>query len=315
MVKNITIVTEAAESKKWFIDTITEKFDIQWNCIDLREVLSKDPSTSIGHKEDWQYEQTQQVVIAQDGFPHVIQEIIDMADYDHHFFIHCRTGYHRGSVTGKMVESQLNSLIDADGNRRFNAMLFMFHDCYNVKTFKTKYLNVVDWVGHPWEIEGEYNGLKDSLFGYRASMATGASARNWNFMNDNISAKYKRIGMTNAMFNPAPSFDMPSGSPSFVMPPPTHSPPMPSHIMPPRPPPPMPPRLTSVAKVMPPRPRPPQTPPAARAYAMAEWEGQLQEQSQDQSQEQSQDWDEKLPDWAWTPNRIDGAIAPCPPQV
>jgi hypothetical protein len=273
MVKNVTIVTGGVQDKDWFKDQM-DPGPYHWDYIDLRPLLVEDPSTSVGHEEDYCYEETQVAVIAQIGFPDVIKGLIDSVHHTEYVFLYCHNGYHRGSVTGKMLESQLNSLIDIDGNRIFNSICFMFHECHTNKEYKLKLSNVVDWLDNPWEIEGEYNGLKDSLFGYRSAMTTGASARNWNTMHDIINAEYTRIGKKTVTFNP---FVQTSASmSSFIMPPPPSTPPTPSHIMPPRPPPPV--VVHSKASSAKP-PEPPQ-PPSASDYEAQQhpfWQGEQQQ--------------------------------------
>ena len=267
MVKNVTIVTGGVETMQWFKEDM--KFcPHHFDYFDLRDLV-QDPSTSVGHllKSDWQYEETQVAVIAQPGFPDCIKGIIDSVHQSQYIFLYCYTGYQRGSVTGKMLESQLNSLIDIDGNRIFNSICFMFHECHTTKEYRLKLSNVVDWVDNPWEIEGEYNGLKDSLFGYRSAMTTGASARNWDVMHDIINAEYMRIGKKNVTFNPFVHTS--ASTSSFIMPPPPSTPPRPSHIMPPRPPPPVD-VQSNASSVKPPA---PPKPPSAAAY-----EAQQQEQ-------------------------------------
>jgi len=77
----MTIVTGGADTHKWFIDKIKSKFpDSAWTEIDLRGILHKDPATSIGHKQDWQFGLTQQVVIAQTEFANVIVEAVTIVD-------------------------------------------------------------------------------------------------------------------------------------------------------------------------------------------------------------------------------------------
>ena len=41
---------------------------------DVRKVLRKDLATSIGHKENGAYAQTQKVVVGQSGFPELVQD-------------------------------------------------------------------------------------------------------------------------------------------------------------------------------------------------------------------------------------------------
>jgi hypothetical protein len=286
MVKNITIVTGGLHHRDWFMREMATVHHDDFEVIDIRRLLQKDPSTSIGHKQDFVYEQTQVVVIGQDGFPDLIKGVIDTAarplHSSEHFFLHCRTGYHRASVTGKMLESQLNSLADADDNRLFNTICVQFHDCGTTKEYNSKLSNVVDWLDNPWEIESEYNGLKDSLFGYRASMTTGGSARNWNTMYDIIGADYVRIGKKTVTFNP--SLRTSASASSFIMPPPPSTPP-PSHAMPTPPPPPV--VLSCHAKAKPPQ---PPEPPSQAAY----------DEHDDRQWQREQHWQqhEQLPDWA-----------------
>jgi hypothetical protein len=287
MAKNITIVTGGVQDKDWFRKEMEKVYHDDFDVIDLREILVKDPGVSVGHKQDFEYERTQVVVVSQDGFPDLIKSVIDTANFNMaHFFMHCKTGWHRASVTGKMLESQLNSLVDADGNRLFNTICFTLHDCQTAKEYSTKLSNVVDWLDNPWVIESEYNGLKDSLFGYRMCMSTGPSARNWNNMYDIIGADYARIGKKKVTFTP--SVHTSASAPLFTMPPP---PSMPLPVRPPpRPPPPV---LNSTAKAGPSSAKPPR-PPEPPSQAAFEQHHARQQKQRDQHWQQ----EEQLPAWA-----------------
>ena len=107
-------------------------------------------------------------------------------------WMNCRTGYHRASVAGKVLESQLNSLVDGQGVRLYNTQLFMFHEVQGRKQFYNLIGDVSSWMMEPWPIEADYDGTKKSLFGYEAAMKKMGAARSWNKMNDIISQKHNR---------------------------------------------------------------------------------------------------------------------------
>ena len=194
MVRHITIVTGGVEQYKWFMEAIKSKFPNQeWHDIDLRAILKKDPATTIGHKEDWEWARTQQVVIAQTEFANVIVEAVTIVDgIADLVWMNCNTGYHRASVAGKVLESQLNSLVDGQGVRLYNTQLFMFHEVQGRKQFYNLIGDVSSWIMEPWPIEADYDGTKKSLFGYAAAIKKQGSARSWNRMNDLISQKHDR---------------------------------------------------------------------------------------------------------------------------
>ena len=193
MVKNITIVSGPAKDKEWILTEISKKVGVmQWHEVDLRTILKKDHSATIGHKEDYRVERTQQVVIGQEGFPELVNDCVKFADTVEHVWLNCNTGWHRASVTGKVLESQLNSLVDIDAERMYNTMHIMFHECTSSKMWHEKIGDVVAWLTAPWMIETEYNGTRRSLFGYAASMRKANSAHNWNVMFETISSCYRR---------------------------------------------------------------------------------------------------------------------------
>ena len=330
--KDITIITGSAECKPWFLNHIKVKFpDVNFVEFDLRGRLKKDPATSVGWKEDWQYDRTQTCVIGQEGFTETIGELVDTCENEANLWINCHTGYHRASVTGKVLESQLNSLVDDDGNRLYNAILFMTHACDGRKVYAEKFQDITDWISGPWDIESEFNGLKDSMFGYRTSMSKAAAARNWNSMYEAISAKHNRGAcVRNVLTRESwlPNSSVASSSAA-----------LPSHIMPPKPPPATK-GIVKTPKCGPPRrpaplpatpqhvpPAPPSPAQVLRSLPRAEWEKQMEEQEKrledqwpgvkkehdeadtehehDESNEESGDdqtwgkWDgENLPDWA-----------------
>ena len=330
MVKNITIVSGPAKDKEWILSEIAKKVgEIEWHQVDLREFLKKDHSTTIGHREDYRFERTQQVVIGQEGFPDLIVECVQEADTVEHVWLNCNTGWHRASVTGKVLESQLNSLVDKDADRKYNTMHIMFHECTSSKMWHEKIDDVVTWLTSPWPIETEYNGSRRSLFGYTASMRKGAAAHNWNVMFEAISSCYNRgdtrdsftemdsSGEHNSCYNQGDTRSMQRNEPSStransVRSSSASSAHAPSHTMPPKPP-------SAVVQMQQPHdcamggPCQPPTAPSSRAYAEQgrgdqAWEEHTSQHERDQSPESDEAYanrmsaeqyqGEQKPDWA-----------------
>ena len=64
----------------------------------------------------------------------------------------CTSGCHRADTIGRTVETALNSLVDARGERRFNAMLLATCSCKNDSDAESTVKFLKMWVREPWDI-------------------------------------------------------------------------------------------------------------------------------------------------------------------
>ena len=131
------------------------------NMIDVRSWLQKDPASDpTVHGVDGDHASTQQVVFSNNAVVEVIKEVswsvlrqlIRISDAIGAetmescpnvwrtpsigacaTAIYCTAGCHRSSVVGKAVESMLNSIVNPDGTRVFEAQVFALSPAKNVK--------------------------------------------------------------------------------------------------------------------------------------------------------------------------------------
>ena len=112
-----------------FMSKVEERDD--WFVLNVRTWLTRDPRSSVGKGEDGATEQTQKMVIGQEGFIALVLfcfNIVTGADSTagtfHNLALYCTRGDHRSNVVCRMLESLLNSIVDFEGDRKFNANHF-----------------------------------------------------------------------------------------------------------------------------------------------------------------------------------------------
>ena len=187
-IAGITVVTGGADDVEAFYDHLVEAGEDhrEWVYKDLREDLPKDPSLSVGHREDGTYAQTQRVVITQSGFMALLLWLVNLAfgigSVGGHcytkFFLHCRTGCHRASTVGAFLVEVLNYMM-YNGNRQFNAQHFPLHKVYGRTGRFTLLKSAMSWASEPWDVkEGGRRSRKD-LYAYEACMLEPTAAANW----------------------------------------------------------------------------------------------------------------------------------------
>jgi hypothetical protein len=176
----LSILTGGSEDADKFFKLVGADEAARWHVVNLCEHLFKDPGTAVGHKEDYMYPRTQQCVISQRGFPDLIEVCLRIAcglepmiglngtDGSNKMFMMCRSGFHRASVVGKIMESYANKIADDDGGRRFNCMRFSLHNVTKSSDFKSVIDRAVKWAASPWT-DVAYTGDKENdVFGFEA---------------------------------------------------------------------------------------------------------------------------------------------------
>lgn len=99
------------------------------------------------------------------------------------FAINCKSGDHRANVTGRMLESALNS-ITISGERVFNCKHFMLGSSHakSRKAVDTVIDEAVSWFKDAWCVMP----TPDKLFGYEAATMSGEAFKSWTKINDLI---------------------------------------------------------------------------------------------------------------------------------
>jgi len=164
--------------------------DSTWKRLDLRHALTKDPSTTIGHGENGTFDQTQKTVIAQDGFPKLMKDLVELADRGiSGFLLGCRTGCHRADTSARFFTSILNYIETSDG-RCFNAQHFALSSAYGRVGVENAIREAIDWRDSPWSLVDGGRVEWCKLYGYTACMTTRKSAENFNEVMSHIDYTY-----------------------------------------------------------------------------------------------------------------------------
>jgi hypothetical protein len=187
----LSILTGGSEDVDKFFNLVGPDEAATWHVVNLCHYLFKNPGTVVGHKEDYMYPRTQQVVISQSGFPDLVEFSLRAAsglepgiglngkEGSNKMFMKCRSGFHRASVVGKTMESYANKIADADGGRRFNCMRFSLHGVTKAPDFKSVIDRAVQWAASPWT-DVAYTGDKESdVFGFEACQSHPEACACW----------------------------------------------------------------------------------------------------------------------------------------
>ena len=118
-------------------------------------------------------------MIAQEGFPDIIEQICEQIDGGSRFHaIGCREGCHRGDTCARFTTEALNNIFDPQGHRLFNARHYSITGCYGKKDFWQVMECIQEWNREAWCLM-ESCSMKRDLYAYDACMSTLAAARNW----------------------------------------------------------------------------------------------------------------------------------------
>jgi hypothetical protein len=135
--------------------------DYEW--LDVRPLLMKDPGSVVDHFKDGAFPETQALVMGQDGYPQAIEAVFDIIQKEVKVcFIYCGKGIHRANVVGRHAEDLANALRRQDGTPIFAANFFRLLDVKrddkrddkreHVKQVMT---NVALWIDNPWMDRGQ----------------------------------------------------------------------------------------------------------------------------------------------------------------
>ena len=174
----VSIVTCGVTDAYWWLRNVSDPDE--WHVVDLRGLLT-DPAHELEWQEDFRFERTVRVVVGQQNFPEVIASIVKVVNgtSDVHqnqtnkVLVHCQTGWHMASVSGKILESTLNSIL-VHGQRAFNAQQFAIHDILNNSEYECRLKDAEEWSRSSWEVMKVVDKRED-LWGYAACMGSRAS--------------------------------------------------------------------------------------------------------------------------------------------
>jgi len=141
---------------------------------DVRDQLTRDPYHHVQHHQDGKHHDTQVCVFSQDGFAELMKTLLDEAWDNGRMTLHCSKGLHRANVTGRMLESLLNSVVNAHGERLFNAKHFPLCDV-RWNEFSSVIEDARKWWLEPWcEMT-----KPEEVFGKAAATENPRAMANW----------------------------------------------------------------------------------------------------------------------------------------
>lgn len=158
---------------------LNELQDVDAYIVDCRETLKKDPMSTVSHHEDGSFENTQQVVFEQSGWPKLMEDLVMSAASHKIIAIGCKAGIHRANTCGRALEDALNMLFDENNQRLFNAKHFALGTAHGAKGVAKVMRDAWSWHDDAWVvIEGDRKPL-NQRYGYTAAMGSASSAKNW----------------------------------------------------------------------------------------------------------------------------------------
>ena len=129
---------------------------------DVRRLLAKDPSKTIGHKENGLHAQTQKTVMSQSGFVNACKDIvIEVANHKSSVLVlvECQHGFHRSDTVGRMCNAMLNFIVSRNKvegmhTRVYNSKIFNSGEQYGRRGHIAMLESVKAWMtpGKAWEL-------------------------------------------------------------------------------------------------------------------------------------------------------------------
>ena len=153
-----------------------EKQGVQVEIVDVRRWLPKNPRhyELVSSEFDGTHPITQRSVIAQEGFPDLMENIIKTQQFAKTKYrvlaLKCTSGGHRAFVSSAVAAETLNAIVDKDGQRVYNAihipMAWLVKDGHLDRAWKT----ALEWTWSPWEVMAVPSGELKNKFGYEGAV-------------------------------------------------------------------------------------------------------------------------------------------------
>jgi hypothetical protein len=156
----------------------------QYEWLDVRPYLIKDPAAHADHQKDGSHVETQSLVMSQSGYPKAVAKIFEfLARGVTCVFVYCTQGLHRSQVVARQAEDVANCLRNDDQSPVFFANIFRLQDIKK-EPARTDHLNhmmwnVASWLEHPW-LDRTLIELPE-VYGVRAAKTDRAVYDNWNY--------------------------------------------------------------------------------------------------------------------------------------
>ena len=163
---------------------LEEALDDSWQRVDVRKWLQKDPQDGgVGHDERGDSPNTQQAVIAQDGFYELMTHLMECICTDTSYLrltLGCNQNNHRSEVCGFALEAYANSIETNNGQRVFNARYFSLSACHDAQRMSRQVWNATQWSEEPWELMPTVDFYdRKSLYGYEGASRDKIAYKAW----------------------------------------------------------------------------------------------------------------------------------------
>ena len=164
---------------------------------DLRKKLPKDPAATVEHGCGGQHPATQRVVFMNEGLADaVIATVTAVSELEGttpaFVAVGCTKGEHRAQVTALTIQDVLNSVIDFEGDRIYNCMVFHLNDCKKKAEYSTIYDTCERWGGEPWCVVecAPLSAPIKERFAYQSAICTPQGAANWKAIWDQVQVMF-----------------------------------------------------------------------------------------------------------------------------
>lgn len=168
--------------------------DQNFHEFDVRQWLQRDPSVTVLHSENGEYQSTQRCVLQQSGFADLEKQLIDATWTNGKIAVYCSAGIHRSDVAGRMLEDVLNGIHDINGLRCFNAKYFALSSV----PYKM-HLQVIEdarqWYSSPWAVMPAAHKSIEERYAYSAAMSSKVAWTSWQEVHTYAGEIYKNFDL------------------------------------------------------------------------------------------------------------------------
>ena len=177
----------------------TSRETVAWDVRDLRDILSNPVySEGVKHEIDGNHGDTQIAVYCQREFPVLICKSLQSfcigqtESLEHDF---CNSGFHRASTYGMAITECLNSIVNADGSRAYNAQHFPMHRMTKNQQVDSGIESAIAWAQQPWKVMMMVHPAdRSKLYAYQATSTRRDASTSFEMIWDFVD-RINRIGV------------------------------------------------------------------------------------------------------------------------
>jgi hypothetical protein len=206
----VSVVTFGFKHKS---STLITDADDEWNIVDLRENLVRDPANHVKHAEDGTCARCQQCVMSADGYETLMEHLLETTCLEKQYKVAlgCTQGIHRADTTGRHLVSLLNSIVDDNGQRVYNAQHFPAGGLVPQHNVGAIIASAASWAEGPW-CTMKAALTDDEVYGYDAACADATAFGPWRQCLAHRDARNNRVvaGGDREEIEPSPTLSEPA---------------------------------------------------------------------------------------------------------